>query len=251
MENLRAIVPAAGKGTRLKGCSEIPKVMHELCGRPLLEYVLEQLDFIAPEDTCIVVGYLKDKVIGHFGSRYRYVEQVPQLGTGHAVRVCEPFFRDFDGTVLVTFGDMPLFRRSVMQKMCQYHMETKAACTLLTAENPDLKFWARILRDRNGRFERIVEAKDMTPAQAQITELFSGVIAFESRELFKTLPRLDTNNVQGEYYLTEVPELMARDGLKIETYKTDDGDDLRGVNTPEDMEICCQILEKRIAHSEI
>ena len=251
MGNLRAIVPAAGKGTRLKSRDDLPKVMHELCGRPLLEHVLGQLDFIAPEDICIVVGYLKDKVMSYFGSRYRYAEQTSQLGTGHAVMVCEPLFRDFDGTVLVTFGDMPLFRREVMRKMCEHHVRNGAACTLLTAVNPELHYWARIVRDENGRFARIVQAKDCTPEQANITELFSGVLAFDSRELFRTLPRLDTNNAQQEYYLTEVPELMARDGLKIETYMTDDGDDLRGVNTPEDMEICRRVLEERLAEGRM
>lgn len=247
MENLRAIVPAAGKGTRLHSKDDLPKVMHELCGKPLLEHVLGQLSFIKPEDICIVVGYLKEKVIQYFGDHYRYAEQASQLGTGHAVMVCEPQFRNFDGTVLVTFGDMPLFRGTVMKKMCEHHVSTGAACTLLTAVNPDLKYWARIVRDGEGRFSRIVEAKDCTPEEARITELFSGVLAFDSRRLFETLPKLDTNNAQHEYYLTEVPELMARDGWKVETYMTDDGDDLRGVNTPEDMEICRCVLEKRLA----
>ncbi|MBR4235659.1 MAG: NTP transferase domain-containing protein [Clostridia bacterium] len=251
MENLRAIVPAAGKGTRLKSSANIPKALHELCGKPLLEHVLSQLDFIKPENICIVVGYLKEQIIGYFGERYKYAEQAQQLGTGHAVMVCEPLFSGFDGTVLVTFGDMPLFRRSVMKAMCERHAESGAACTLLTAVNPELKYWARVVRDENGRFARIVEAKDCTPEQALITELFSGVLAFDSRRLFETLPRLSTNNAQGEYYLTEVPELMARDGLKVETYMTDDGDDLRGVNTPEDLLICEQVLKKRQSVSHI
>ena len=134
-----------------------------------------------------------------------------------------------------------------MQQMCEYHIRNGAACTLLTAVNPELQYWARIVRDHNGRFARIVEARDCTSEEMHITELFSGVLAFDSRALFETLPKLDTNNAQGEYYLTEVPELMARDGFKIETYMTDDGDDLRGVNTPEDIIICQQVLEKRLA----
>ncbi len=250
MDNLRAIVPAAGKGTRLKA-GDIPKVMYELCGKPLLEHVLGQLDFIAPENVCIVVGYQKEKVTDYFGNRYMYAEQTLQLGTGHAVSVCEPLFRGFDGTVLVTFGDMPLFRRSVMKKMCERHAQSRAACTLLTAVNPELKYWARIVRDGEGRFSRIAEAKDCTPEELLIDELFSGVLAFDSRALFAALPHLDTNNAQGEYYLTEVPELMARVGLKVETYQTDDGDDLRGVNTPEDLEICRRVLTQRIARGEI
>ena len=247
MENVRAIVPAAGRGTRLGLGEAMPKAMYPLCGKPLLEHVLSEISFISPENTVIVVGYLKEQITAHFSRRYRYVEQTPQLGTGHAVRVCEPLFRNFDGTVLVTFGDMPLFRGSVMQKMCEHHIANGAACTLLTAENPELKHWARIVRDGSGRFSRIVEGRDCTPEQAQIKELFSGVLTFDSKKLFETLPKLDTNNAQKEYYLTEVPELMARDGLLIETYFDDDGDDLRGVNTPEDAVICQKVLEKRLA----
>ena len=245
---MRAIIPAAGKGTRLKlnnTGEALPKVMQPACGRPLLQTVLEQVDFIAPEDIYIVVGYRKEKVTEYFGSRYNYVEQKEQLGTGHAVMVCEPYFRDYRGTVLVTFGDMPLFRRNVMKDMCAYHEKMGAACTLLTAVNPELTLWARIVRDEEGRFSRIVEGKDCTPEQAQIQELFSGVLVFDSRALFETLPLVDTLNVQGEYYLTEVPELMVRMGLKVETYETDDGDDLRGVNTLEDLRICEEVMQKR------
>ena len=161
--------------------------------------------------------------------------------------MCEPWFRDFDGTVLVTFGDMPLFRREVMKAMCEYHEAQDAACTLLTAENPDLTMWARIIRDENGRFSRIVEGKDCTPEQAQIKELFSGVLAFDSRALFALLPELDTNNVQGEYYLTEVPELMVQKGMRVETFMDNDGEDLRGVNTAEDLAECEAVMRARKA----
>ena len=243
---MRAIVPAAGKGRRLKSSdTDLPKVMHKVCGRPILETVLDQLDFIDKRDIYIVVGYQKEKVIDYFGGDYRYVEQAEQLGTGHAVWVCEPWFRDYDGTVLITFGDMPLFRRDVMKAMCEFHEANGAACTLLTAENPELVMWARIIRDEHGTFMRIVEGKDCTPEQARIQELFSGVLVFDSHRLFEVLPQVGRNNVQGEYYLTEVPELMAKKGMKVLTYRTDDGDDLRGVNTAEDLAKCEEVMCRR------
>ena len=243
---MRAIVPAAGKGKRLHSEEhDLPKVLHKACGRPLLETVLGQLDFIDKSDIYIVVGYQKEKVINYFGDEYRYAVQEQQLGTGHAVMMCEPFFRDYHGTVLVTFGDMPLFRREIMRDMCRYHEEKKAACTLLTAENHELRMWARIVRDDAGRFSRIVEGKDCTPQQAEIKELFSGVLVFDSDALFETLPLIGKNNVQGEYYLTEVPQLMAQRGMTVETYMTDDGDDLRGVNTQEDLAVCEAVMRKR------
>lgn len=246
MKPIRAIVPAAGKGTRLQKLSgDLPKAMFRVGNRPMLEIVLENLSFIKPEDIYIVVGYGKEKVTEYFGDRYGYTEQTEQLGTGHAVMMCADQFKDFDGTVLITFGDMPLFRRSEMERMCRQHTENGADCTLMTAENPNLKLWARVLRDDRGEFAAIVEGKDCTPEQAQIKELFSGVMVFNSKSLFEMLPKLGCANVQKEYYVTEVPELMVKSGMKVQTYFTKDGDDLRGINTPEDLEVCETILQQR------
>lgn len=248
MKGIRAIIPAAGKGSRLQSVSgELPKAMFPVGKRPMLEYVLENVSFIDEKEIYIVVGYGKEKILEHFGDRYHYVEQKQQLGTGHAVMECAEAFADFDGSVLVTFGDMPLFRREEMEAMCRQHAANGADCTLMTAENASLKLWARILRDENGDFQRIVEGKDCTPEQAAIKELFSGVMVFNSRSLFHILPKVGCANVQKEYYVTEVPELMVKHGMKVETYFTKDGDDLRGINTPEDLEICEQILTKRMA----
>ena len=247
MKAIRAIVPAAGKGSRLQKVSgDLPKAMFPIGKRPMLEFVLENLSFIDPKDICIVVGFGKEKIMDHFGDQYLYVEQKQQLGTGHAVMECSDAFEGFDGSVLVTFGDMPLFRREEMEAMCRLHEEKGADCTLMTAENPSLKLWARVLRNENGRFAGIVEGKDCTPEQATIKELFSGVMVFNSKSLFRILPQVGCANVQKEYYITEVPELMVKRGMKVETYFTKDGDDLRGINTPEDLEVCERILEKRL-----
>lgn len=244
--NIRAIIPAAGKGTRLHtGENDAPKVMRICAGKPLLETVLQSTSFIAPEDTYIVVGYKKEDVISYFGSKYHYVEQKEQLGTGHAVMVCAEEFKDFDGIVLITFGDMPLFRAEDMKAMCRLVEEKGADCVLMTAENPELKMWARIIRDGNGVFQEIVEGKDCTGEQAQIKELFAGVLVFHSKSLFQVLPEVKTNNVQGEYYLTEVPVLMRKHSMKVETYRIADGNDLKGVNTPEDLVACDKELRKR------
>lgn len=246
MKTIRAIVPAAGKGKRLQKLSgDTPKAMFCVAGRPMLEVVLENLGFVKADDVYIVVGYGKESIMEHFGDRHHYVEQKQQLGTGHAVMECADAFRGFDGNVIITFGDMPLFRREEMEEMCRQHDENGADCTLMTAENPNLTLWARILRDENGAFSGIVEGKDCTPEQAQIKELFSGVMVFNSKSLFEILPKVGCANVQQEYYVTEVPELMVKNGMKVETYFTRDGDDLRGINTPEDLEICESILLKR------
>lgn len=251
MEKMRAIIPAAGKGTRLQSISgNLPKAMFKVNGQPMLEVVLENTSFVDAENTYIVVGYEKEKILDYFQDRYHYVEQTEQLGTGHAVMVCADEFKDFDGNVLVTFGDMPLFSKGEMERMCRQHIDNQADCTLMTTENSDLKLWARILRDADGRFAAIVEGKDCTPEQAKIKELFSGVMVFNSQALFEILPLVGCKNAQKEYYLTEVPELMVREGLKVDTYFTQDGDSLRGVNTPEDLVICEQILRQRMEVEE-
>ncbi len=245
---IRAIIPAAGKGKRLQKISgDLPKAMFRVGNRPMLEIVLENINFIEEKDTYIVVGCGKEKITEHFGNRYNYTEQKEQLGTGHAVMACAEAFQNFDGTVLITFGDMPLFRRNELDQICRQHAQSHADCTLMTAENPELTMWARILRDEKGRFSAIIEGKDCTPEQAQIRELFSGVMVFNSKSLFQVLPQVGCANVQKEYYLTEVPELMVKHGMKVDTYLTKDGDDLRGINTPEDLEICESILMKRYA----
>lgn len=248
MKAIRAIIPAAGKGKRLQKLSgDLPKAMFRVGNRPMLEIVLENIGFIEQSNTFIVVGCGKEKIIEYFGDRYNYVEQKQQLGTGHAVMACADAFQDFDGSVLITFGDMPLFRRSEMDKMCRQHDQSGADCTLMTAQNPELALWARVVRDEQGNFSAIVEGKDCTPQQAQIKELFSGVMIFNSRSLFQILPQVGCANVQKEYYLTQVPELMVKEGMKVNTFLTEDGDDLRGINTPEDLEVCERILQKRYA----
>ena len=243
---MRAILPAAGRGTRLNPSPDAPpKALFPLCGRPLLEIVLEQTDFIEPENTWIVVGYKGEQITSRFGNRYHYAWQREQLGTGHAVAQCAGDFADYDGTVLVTFGDMPLFRRECMKAMCELNASRHAACTLLTAVNPELTLWAHIIRDEKGRFVDIREGKDCTPEQLRQPELFAGVLAFDSRLLFEYLPRLDTRNVQHEYYLTEVPRHMAADGLPVELFPTENPDDLRGINAPEDVALCEKIMRRR------
>ncbi len=246
MKPIRAIVPAAGKGKRLQKISgDTPKAMFCVGNRPMLDIVLDNIDFIKKEDTYIVVGYGKDRIIEHFGDALTYVEQKEQLGTGHAVMECASHFESFDGSVLITFGDMPLFRKQELEKMCRQHEANGADCTLMTAENEGLTMWARVVRDEKGEFAAIVEGKDCTPEQAKIKELFSGVMVFNSKSLFQILPQVGCANAQNEYYVTEVPELMVKKGMKVETYFTSDGDDLRGINTPEDLEICESILRKR------
>ncbi len=241
---LRAIVPAAGKGTRMNN-PELPKAMHPICGKPLLDVALSHIDFIAPEDIYLVVGYRKEKIMEHCGDRYHYVEQEKQLGTGHAVAVCAKEFEGYDGDVLIVFGDMPMYHKESLEALCHKHAQSGASCTIMEAINDDLPDWGKMVRDENGRFFGIIEAKDCTPEQAKTTELFSGVMIFRSRDLFATLPELSNQNAQGEYYLTELPKLMMAKGMDVQMFMIPDGDDIRGVNTLDDLAVCEEILKKR------
>ncbi len=244
-KNVRVIIPAAGKGSRLH-CADIPKAMHRICDRPLIDIVLENTSFISPENTYIIVGYKKEKIVEFYGNKYNYVFQNEQFGTGHAVMLCSDAFKDFDGTVLITFGDMPLFRKEILKKLCEHHKRTGAACTLLTAIDPKRNDWAHILRGNNGEFISIIEYYDATPEQLRANELFAGALVFDSKALFDVLPLMSCSNALNEYYLTEVPEILAKHGLKIETLATDDNNDLCGVNTPEDMVICEAVYKERM-----
>lgn len=244
---IRAIIPAAGKGTRLHSEQfDAPKAMRLCAGKPLLETVLDSVSFVNKENIYIVVGYKKEHILQYFQQPYHFVEQIQQRGTGDAVMACADAFRDFDGVVLVTFGDMPLFRREDMQAMCRKVEEEGADCVLMSAENPELDQWARIIRDENGDFQAIIEGRDCTKEQAKTRELFAGVLCFRSPSLFSILPQVGHDNAQGEYYLTEVPELMVKNHMKVSTYAIKDGNDLRGVNTLEDLERCEAELNKRL-----
>lgn len=232
---LKAVVLAAGKGTRMQGDGEdSPKVMHQAVGRPLLRYVLDALDFVDPSDVIIVVGYKKEQVISAFGG-YSFAVQQRQLGTGHAVMAAYSALGDFDGELLICYGDMPLIKRQTYRQLCDYHRQSSNACTILTGST-DIKLpYGRVLRDENGAFTGIVEDKDCTPEQRQITELNSGVYMFDSRRLAQVLAHLGNDNAQGEYYLTDAPLLMLREGMGVGTCTRDLGMEIIGVNTPEQL----------------
>ena len=244
MNEVKAVVLAAGKGTRMQSeqCN-LPKVLREACGKPLLHYVLSALDFIPQENTMLVVGYQREKVVAAFPG-YPHAVQEPQMGTGHAVLCARDFLTDFDGTVLVCYGDMPLLRREVYEGLLDYHRQSGAACTFLTGTSDlDLPY-GRILRDENGEFLRVVEDKDCTPEQKQIRELNVGIYCVDGRLLPGALDRLTNDNAQHEYYLTDVPEILRRDGGRIALYQRELGEQIIGVNTPDQLAMTEQFLQK-------
>ncbi|MDL2233939.1 NTP transferase domain-containing protein [Ruminococcaceae bacterium OttesenSCG-928-L11] len=243
---MKAIVLAAGKGKRIAGgAHDMPKVMREANGRPLLSYVLDNIGFIPRKDTAIVVGYKGEMVRDYFGDEYQYPLQAEQLGTGHAVKAARPAVGTDDDNVLVCYGDMPLFSRATYEGVIHAHRQSGSDCTMLTAvvPNPWLHY-GRVIRDDAGKFLDVVEHRDCTPEQLEIDELNVGMYVFRAKALFDTLDKLTTDNVQGEYYLTDVPRLLTAQGNTVDTFTIYNANEIYGVNTPDELELCEEILAR-------
>lgn len=243
---MKAIVLAAGKGKRLQSeMFNLPKVLREANGKPLIEHVLGHIDFIDKQDTVIVVGYMKEKVIECVGDAYRYSVQEEQKGTGHAVQCASGQFDGYDGDVLILYGDMPLVRRETYQAVIEKHQASGADCTLLTAVVDDPPAYGRIVRDKDGAVQAIVEDKDCDEEQKKIKELNVGIYVFKAPLLFEGLKKLKNSNAQGEYYLTDMPMIFLSEGKKVETYSIDSLTEIYGVNTLEDLAFCEKELAKQ------
>ncbi len=245
MKDIKAVVLAAGKGTRLQTEGvEIPKVMRLAAGKPLLRYVCDALGFIPAKDIVLVVGFLREQVIEAFPA-CSFAVQEQQLGTGHAVACAMDTLKDFEGDVLVCCGDMPLLRRETYRSLVELHREEGNVCTLLSGTTDEPLPYGRVLRGPDGRFAAIVEEKDCTPEQLSIRELNSGVYLFDAAALRETLGKLRTDNAQGEYYLTDVPALLLAEGKKVGVCCRELGSEILGVNTPEQLALVGELLAAR------
>ena len=242
---IKAVILAAGKGTRLQTeGSDLPKVMRLADGRPLIDYVIEALDFLGKENMIIVAGYKKEDVMSAY-SGYTFAIQREQLGTGHAAAAAQELLADFDGAVLVCCGDMPLIKREPYKDLCDTSARERCGCAILSGKISEPGSYGRIVRDEKGGFLRIKEAKDCSPEELKIDEVNSGLYIFDSKKLFSTLKKLKNDNAQGEYYLTDVPEIMLSEGEKVSICMRDLGDELIGVNTPEQLSQVERIIRER------
>jgi UDP-N-acetylglucosamine diphosphorylase/glucosamine-1-phosphate N-acetyltransferase len=232
---IKAVVLAAGKGTRLRTEGvDLPKVMRLAAGRPLLDYVTQALDFLPREDVILVVGYQREAVLKAYPG-YPHAIQAQQLGTGHAVQSAAPLLKEFDGHVLVCCGDMPLMKRETYEALIQTHLAEGNLCTLLSGVAPQPLPYGRIVRDKGGNFARIVEDKDCTPAEKEIRELNAGVYVFAAQALLPALGQLRQDNAQGEYYLTDVPALLLSQGGRVGVCTSCTPEEMLGVNTLEQL----------------
>ena len=209
-----AIILAAGQGKRMK--SQKAKVVHEVCGRPMIQYVVDAARGAGAKTIIVVIGYAADQVRQCFQNEpdIRFVTQNDQLGTGHAVKICRPLLAEYEGLLLVLVGDEPLLRAEPLATLLEHQQDDQAACLLGTAVMDDPMGFGRILRDSAGRFLRIVEERDCTPEERAIKEVNPSCYVFKLPELWDALDRIGTGNAQNEYYLTDVPRAFVDDGKK-------------------------------------
>lgn len=244
MVNKNAIILAAGKGTRMK--SKLHKVLHQVCGKTMVEHVLTQLQAADIQNIVTVVGYGADTVKDALGDQVRYALQKQQLGTGHAVMQTEDLLGELAGQTLVVSGDTPLFTAATFNHLFQYHEQRHAAVTILTSKAPDPTGYGRIVRNEIGIVERIVEQKDASVEEQAIHEINTGVYCFDNQKLFAALKRLTNDNAQGEYYLTDVIGILKEEGEIVTAYQMEDFDESMGVNDRSALAKATKIMQKRI-----
>lgn len=238
------VVLAAGKGTRMR--SKMYKVMHPLCGKPMVEHVVDELTRLRLDMLVTVVGCGADAVRECLGDRSQYAFQEEQLGTAHAVLQAAPLLADKEGTTLVVCGDTPLLRAETLRRLLETHEQHRAAATVLTAELADPTGYGRIVREADGRLKQIVEHKDATGEQLAIREVNTGIYCFDNRWLFQLLPKVTNDNAQGEYYLPDVIGLLLAAGQPVYTVAAEDADEILGINDRVALAAAERIMRRRI-----
>ncbi|MFT3817957.1 MAG: bifunctional UDP-N-acetylglucosamine diphosphorylase/glucosamine-1-phosphate N-acetyltransferase GlmU [Rubrivivax sp.] len=243
---LHVVVMAAGKGTRMK--SNLPKVLHRLGGRALLQHVLDAATALQAERTVVITGHGADAVEAALaGSGAAFVRQMPQLGTGHAIQQVVPLLPDDDSTVLILSGDVPLVQPDTLRRLTEACGGTKLA--LLTIALADPSGYGRVLRTSDGGVRAIVEHKDASAEQRALREIYSGIMAAPARRLKRWVMALTNDNAQREYYLTDIVRLAVADGVPVVAETTDDETVVLGVNSPVQLADLERRLQRRQAHA--
>lgn len=239
-----AIILAAGKGTRMK--SDLPKVLHQVTGLSMLEHVYRSVQAISPEKQVTVVGHKAELVQAELEGRSVFVLQSEQLGTGHAVMMAEPELADLDGQTLVIAGDTPLITGESLADLIKFHVNHKNVATILTAEADNPFGYGRIIRNKYDEVTKIVEQKDASDFEQQIKEINTGTYVFDNKRLFEALKAINTDNAQGEYYLTDVIGIFRQAGEKVGAYKLRDFNESLGVNDRVALATAERVMRDRI-----
>ncbi|MEX1028994.1 MAG: bifunctional UDP-N-acetylglucosamine diphosphorylase/glucosamine-1-phosphate N-acetyltransferase GlmU [Paenibacillaceae bacterium] len=242
--HIHAIVLAAGQGTRMK--SKLHKVLHKVCGKPMVKHIVDMLHKVQVNRMVVVVGHEASMLRNALADQVEYVIQEQQLGTGHAALQTAPILENLEGVTLILYGDTPLLTEETIHNLIQIHTERQAAGTLLTAQMEHPAGYGRIVRDEQGAVSRIVEEKDCTEEERMITEVNTGTYCFNNRQLFEALHQVTNNNAQGEYYVTDVIDILHRASQHIEGYCMSDPAEATGVNDRVALAEVEAILRKRI-----
>ena len=220
---------AAGKGSRME--SELPKVLHQLNGKSLIDYVLDTASELNPDSITLVVGFQKNRVKNHIqNDNVNYVSQEQQLGTGHAALQLENQLANQSGHLLILYGDAPNIKSSTLSPIIDEHIKENRNATLITAVLDDPTGYGRIIRNQDGDLLKIVEEKDCTPDEKKIKEWNPGIYIFKIPQLFNELKRIKSNNASNEYYLTDVIELI-KENSPVQAKKIGNPMEVIGINT--------------------
>ena len=239
---MKAIILAAGKGTRMN--SDLPKVVLKVNGKCLINWVLDLAKQVGAEESIVVIGYKGEEVKKCLqGCDCEFVWQKEQLGTGHAVMMAKEKLFDYNGDVLILYGDVPALTEKTVNKLISVHKESDAVVTILTAELDNPGSYGRMLR-KDGKVIGIKEAKDASEEELMIKEFNSGIYIVDNNLLLYALDLLKNDNKQEEYYLTDIVEIAHAEGKKISAYITSNADEVEGVNTIEQLDKMEQILGK-------
>ena len=242
---IHVVILAAGQGTRMK--SQLPKVLHPIGNRPLIDHVLRTAESVSPATITVIVGYGADAVRQFLGQRPNMwvAIQEPQLGTAHALRQAEPVLAGRTGTLVLLSGDVPLLSADTLRRLVDAHHGAGAAATVVTATVDRPYNYGRIVRSK-GRIARIVEERDASPAQRRIKEINSGIYAFDLEPLFDALGGIASRNAQGEYYLTDLVGIYRRRKLPVETLLVENPLEIRGINSRSELaEVSSLVRQKK------
>ncbi|TKJ44983.1 hypothetical protein CEE35_05880 [Candidatus Aerophobetes bacterium Ae_b3b] len=243
MKDVRAVVLAAGEGTRMN--SELIKLAHTLTYQALVKFAVDACVRSGIGRTIVVVGHQAERIRSILGEGFDYVHQEKRLGTGDALKRAIPLLENFKGELVVLPGDDPFITAPILIQLVEHQRKARPAATVLTACLPDPSHYGRVIRNGYLQIKRIVESKDASPEELKIKEVNSGIYCFNTQNLLPLLSCLDCDNAEKEYYLTDVIELFNQQGFRVEALEAKDPYVALGVNTAEELERAWKILERR------
>lgn len=244
MNESKTIILAAGQGTRMR--SQKSKVLHQVCEKNILDYVIDASKGSGIDAIAVIVGYQAEEVKKSLCPGIATILQKEQLGTGHAVLQALPFFKELKGNLIVLVGDAPLIRPETILGLVTEHEARGHGATVLSAEFQDPTGYGRMVKNHKGELLKIIEEGDATVEEKKIREINSGMYCFDAQTLIRALKELNTNNTQGEYYLTDVIEIMRQLGKTTGTYVTSDHEDIKAINSKVQLAEVAAIMRKRI-----